>query len=286
MADAPATGWSAKNDEAAIEAGFGSWADWVEHLETHTKAGKPRKRRRKICGAKIPKGTEGRSQVGTPCCLTAGAPASRSREGAKETGHLGWGRCGSHGGGSLIGTEHPSRIHGRRSRYQISGALGEAYKASHASLSLTEDIRLANAQVKLALGELPENCPTPRQFLDRIGSLLAALDSENAEKIADQMNAFREELEDVELHWKQIAMATKAQEQKRRLIDTDLKRITREHGPASWTDIMVIVDEFKGMLQGIVDKYVPDGERSRVTKEVSNFGGTGPAAGAIPDGFN
>lgn len=281
MADAPDKGWPRENDEIAVEAGFKSWLDWIEHLETHTKAGKPRTHRRKICGARIPRGTDGRSEADTPCCLLAGA-ASTGME-PKDTGHRGHGRCGSHGGLSLVQTDSP------RSKYHMTGRMAELDAIQENEVAVRNEIRALELLIAADLERLPEDVVTPRvlaKVLDRLGEEIDIAEKRgDYAKVRRLGRSLREGINDATLYWRLMDQVRKNMDLRRKMVDTHVRQIAREHGPVNWYDVSMIMEEMRRDVRQIIDEFIDDPvKRSQAIKMLQSQTepGRGPNLAIVP----
>lgn len=273
MADTPDRGWSAENDAIAVEAGFKSWLHWIDHLETHTKAGEPRKTGRKICGARIPRGVEGRSDVDTPCCLTAGAASTGSHP--KQTGHRGHGRCGSHGGLTLV---HPEAA---RSKYATTGRLSELDQIQESELKVVREVRVLELLIAIDLERLPEDVVTPRilvKALDRLGEEIELADrSGDYTTVKRLATALREGLGGVNLYWQVMDQVRRNIDLKRKTIDTHTRQVAKEHGPVNWYDVSMIMEEMRRDVRVIIDEFISDpAKRSAAIKMLQSQIRPGP----------
>lgn len=254
MADTPDAGWSAENNQLAREAGFESWHHWIEHLELHTKDGRPRVRHRKICGARVRGGIEGRSDSGTPCCLLAGASSTGSTP--KPTGHKGHGRCGSHGGLTLV---HPEAS---RSKYATTGRLSELDRIQENELAVVREIRVLELLIAIDLERLPEDVVTPRVLVQVLSNLTEAI--ELADRSGDYATvkrlatALREGLSGVNLYWQVMDQVRRNIDLKRKTVDTHTRQVAREHGPVNWLDVSMIMEEMRRDVRVIIDEFIDD----------------------------
>ena len=265
MADAPEAGWTKESDELAVEAGWESWAEWVEHLELTTKKGKPRKKRRKICGRRV-RGSDGVTQKDTPCCALAGAQSPKGQE----TGHLGIGACGSHGGLSDAGKACSNYKDGRQSRYRPTTMLADRYAQAVGGLDLDDDIKLKEAQIAHLVETLPEDTPTPNELVGLIGSFRKSLRGTDTNKTLEMLDVLEEALGSVSIYWSSVDRIGTFQEQKRKMVDTEVRRIAKEHGPVSWTDFLMIIDSVKTVIWDVMD-LVPAPNKSEAMRLIRSI---------------
>lgn len=128
MADAPRDGWSDEHDELAADAGYESWAAWVEDIESDLP--------HDICGA--------RSKKDAPCSrpYVYGNPK---------------GRCKFHGGGSPV--EAVDREKTGRYGKRLQDAAARVYQSERddpASLGNRDEIALATVRVGELLDRLEQ----------------------------------------------------------------------------------------------------------------------------------
>lgn len=277
MADAPPQGWDVANEPFAVAAGFVSWAVWVEHLEVTTKAGKPRARRRKICGARIPRGSDGKTEKDTPCCAIAGSPSTGMKP--KETGHLRYGRCGDHGGLSHAGPASASYIHGEHSKFTMRGPLGKMHERMSGQIAnqmdLTDQAYVVNLQILRLLDALPDNSVTPSEHIKRMEELLAACHRSLAEKDPGPMiegtHAMIALLTDHLGETRVLRDLWQVIELKRRLVSTHTQQKAREYGPVDWVDVLTIVAETRQLMAEIIRDHVPQEKQTLAIQMVRSY---------------
>ena len=277
MADTPPAGWDPDNEPFAIAAGFESWSKWVEHLEVITKAGKPRKKWRKICGARIPRGSDGVTDKDTPCCLIAGAPSIGMKP--KETGHLGHGRCGSHGGLALAGPASGSWIDGEHSKFTMRGPLGDMHERMKGQMvnqmDLHDQAYVVNLQILRLLDALPDGSVTPDEHVERMEELLAACHKSLVEKDPGPMiegtRAMIALLMDHLGEARTLRDLWSVIELKRKLVATHTQQKAREYGPVDWVDVLTIAAEQRQLMAEIINDFVPMERQTLALNKVRSY---------------
>lgn len=271
MADAPREGWTKEHDAAAVDAGFSSWEHWCSSIEAEKGF--------KICGRRI--------RAGSPCKKKAGAPSGKG----KDTGHLGWGACGMHGGLSVAGPEHPGYVDGRRShpKYRLSGELAKAFEELGETIQnafdLTAEARLLDARMAVLVSGLPlGGLATPAKLKATITNVEAKILSGDPDAVLAALNELRESLAAARIEvstwqeWRGLV------EQKRKLADTHTRQRAQEHGPVTWPDLIAVVEY---MRAGFF-RFVPEERMDEALKYMRGLYET-PGhlpGGLVPSGLN
>ncbi len=185
------------------------------------------------CGAK--------TRSGTPC----------KRSGMKN------GRCRMHGGTQVRGPEHHSYTHGRYSK-ALPSNLAESFQTFMADENRTEaaaEIAIVSTRVNTLLGTLQEGgTGTSREFSTMLDKFEAAMKAGDAAEFRLAMTSGRELVETglaTERTWEAVLRAV---EQRRKLVDTELRREQRAYETVTAAELAAFVAQ----VVDIVTRHVDD----------------------------
>ena len=131
------------------------------------------------------------------------------------------------------------------------------------------------------LERLPEDVVTPRvlvKVLDRLRDEIAKAkgsgDYGTVERLA---SGLREGIDDVTLYWQVMDQVRSNIDQKRKLVDTHVRQLAREHGPVNWYDVAMIMEEMRRDVRVIIDEFIDDPvKRSQAIKMLQSQTRPGP----------
>jgi hypothetical protein len=239
-------GWSKKNEAVAVEAGYSTWQEFALEVEASSV-------HEVICGA--------RNKKNLPCALKAGHGVE-----GKDTG-----RCKTHGGNSLVGTNSPSFKNGRHSRYMahLRGRTREAFEAHMANpdiLGLTEEIGIIRTQIEGLWAHWPESVASLEEIgklidvaVARIGAMEEDASGIDRDLMSD-LKKLKRALEPLDFKSEISAELDRKLEVLRKLVDTNVKREKSEFEQVSAGHLGMWTVTIRDMIL----EFVPDPDDRQV----------------------
>jgi hypothetical protein len=191
------------------------------------------------------------------------ARSKRSGKRCRKWAVRGSGFCAFHGGRSLAGIAHPNFKHGKRSKYMMP-ALDEKVREAASDpelLSLREDIALVDGLLAESLQRLDsgESAAVWKEVLRVADDMAAAVAMQDMERVFGHATAIKTLVDRASKIRAAVQDTVNLIEQRRRLIESEAKRLEKMHQMARYEDVALFVRRvFISVRQHVSDQDALD----------------------------
>lgn len=189
-------------------------------------------------------------------------------------------RCRQHGGGHLIaGPDHPSYIHGGRSKYAIEYSpaavqrmVAELSQENPELLSRAPEINVVSARVYLCLQRARDEDPEPGVLRERLLAVMALAVESGSAKVVKAIERLDDEARRAQYAESWWVRAMKAIETQSRLQKDEEGYMIERGRYVRLERLAAAADHLADAVRQAVDKHVEDATvRQAIQDEVANF---------------